>query len=282
MAGNLHEAGPADYGEAAVPGLDVTVPHPARVYNYLLGGKDNYAADRKAAEQFVAGGAKILVGVRSNRAFLGRAVRFLADDCGIRQFLDIGTGLPSADNTHQVAQSVAPESRIAYVDNDPIVLSHANALLRSAPGGACQYIQADLRDPHKILREAAQTLDFSQPVAIMLLMTLQYIPDSDNPQQIVDTLVDAVPSGSYLAISDVVLDLEADAKVAASADNLNKEMRDTRQNLRSLEQLAGFFGELELVEPGLVQLPRWRPDPSQSDPAADVTLSAYCGIGRKA
>jgi hypothetical protein len=282
MAGNLHEAGPADYGEAAVPGLDVTVPHPARVYNYLLGGKDNYAADRKAAEQFVAGGAKILVGVRSNRAFLGRAVRFLAGDCGIRQFLDIGTGLPSADNTHQVAQSVAPESRIAYVDNDPIVLSHANALLRSAPGGACQYIQADLRDPHKILREAAQTLDFSQPVAIMLLMTLQYIPDSDNPQQIVDTLVDAVPSGSYLAISDVVLDLEADAKVAASADNLNKEMRDTRQNLRSLEQLAGFFGELELVEPGLVQLPRWRPDPSQSDPAADVTLSAYCGIGRKA
>ena len=282
MAGDIREVVTGDNGEADVPpGLDVTVPHPARVYNYLLGGKDNYAADRKAAESFLAGGAKILVGVRSNRAFLGRAVRFLAQECGIRQFLDIGTGLPSADNTHEVAQAVAPESRIAYVDNDPIVLSHANALLRSTPVGTCQYIQADIREPRKILDEAAQTLDFSQPVAIMILMTLQYIPDSDNPHQIVKTLVDAVPSGSYLALSDVALDLEADARVKASADNLNRQMRDTRQNLRSLEQLTGFFSGLEMVEPGFVQLPRWRPDPDQDDPARDGTLSAYCGIGRK-
>jgi hypothetical protein len=281
MAGDIRDGAIADDSGPSLPGIDTTVAHPARVYNYLLGGKDNFAADRQAAEHFVAGGAKIMVGVRSNRAFLSRAVRFLAAEAGIRQFLDIGTGLPSADNTHEVAQAVAPECRIAYVDNDPIVLSHANALMKSARGGACQYIQADIRDPGRILKEAAQTLDFSQPVAVMILMTLQYIPDSDHPHEIVQTLVDAVPSGSYLAISDVVLDLEADAKVAASADNLNEELKDTRQNLRSVDQLAAFFSGLDLVEPGLVQLPRWRPDEHSNDPARNHTLSAYCGIGRK-
>jgi hypothetical protein len=153
-------------------GFDVTVAHPARVYNYLLGGKDNFEADREAARQMIAGGAKVLAGVRANRAFLGRAVRFLTGEAGIRQFLDIGTGLPTADNTHEVAQAMAPESRIVYVDNDPIVLSHATALLKSRPGGACQYVHADLRDPRKILDEAAKTLDFGQPVALMILMTL--------------------------------------------------------------------------------------------------------------
>ena len=196
MAGDIREVVTGDNGEAHVPpGLDVTVPHPARVYNYLLGGKDNYAADRKAAESFLAGGAKIRVGVRSNRAFLGRAVRFLAQECGIRQFLDIGTGLPSADNTHEVAQAVAPESRIAYVDNDPIVLSHANALLRSTPSGVCQHIPGRYpgagQDPQRGRADAG----LQPAVAIMILMTLQYIPDSDNPHQIVKTLVDAVPSG---------------------------------------------------------------------------------------
>ena len=281
MAGDMGDATGADTGGVELPGIDTTVAHPARVYNFLLGGKDNFAADRKAAEHFLAGGAKIMVGVRSNRAFLGRAVRFLAAEAGIRQFLDIGTGLPSADNTHEVAQAVAPECRIAYVDNDPIVLSHANALMKSAPGGACQYIQADIRDPGRILKEAGQMLDFGRPVAIMILMTLQYIPDSDNPDEIVQTLVDAVPSGSYLAISDVVLDLAADAHVRASADNLNEELKRTQQNLRSVDQLAGFFGGLEMVEPGLVQLPRWRPDEHGNDPALRHTLSAYCGIGRK-
>lgn len=281
MAGETRDGTIADDSGVTLPGIDTTVAHPARVYNYLLGGKDNFAADRKAAEHFLAGGAKIMVGVRSNRAFLGRAVRFLAGECGIRQFLDIGTGLPSADNTHEVAQAIAPECRIAYVDNDPIVLSHANALMRSAPGGACQYIQADIRDPGRILKEAAATLDFGKPVAIMILMTLQYIPDADHPHQIVQTLLDAVPSGSYLALSDVALDVEADANVKASADNLNKEMKGTRQNLRSLEQLGAFFSGLDMVEPGLVQLPRWRPDEHGNDPARNHTLSAYCGIGRK-
>ena len=260
--------------------FDVTVAHPARVYNYLLGGKNNFAADREAAEQMIAGGAKVLAGVRANRAFLGRAVRFLAGEAGIRQFLDIGTGLPSADNTHEVAQAVAPSSRIVYVDNDPIVLSHANALLKSAPAGACQYIQADLRDPRSILDQAAKTLDFDQPVAIMLLMTLQYVPDTDDPQQIVRTLVDAVPSGSYLAISDVAKDLAADANVTASADKLNEHLRTTRQTIRSLEQIAGFFSGLKMVDPGLVQLPQWRPDAAYAGPAQNVTLSAYCAIGR--
>jgi hypothetical protein len=267
--------------EGVLRDFDVTVAHPARVYNYLLGGKDNFAADRAAAEQMIAGGAKVLTGVRANRAFLGRAVRFLAGEAGIRQFLDIGTGLPSADNTHEVAQATAPSSRIVYVDNDPIVLSHANALLKSAPAGACQYIQADLRDPRSILDEAAKTLDFGQPVAIMILMTLQYVADADDPQQIVRTLVDAVPSGSYLAISDVAMDLAADANVAASADKLNEHLRTTRQTIRSLEQIAGFFTGLKMVDPGLVQLPQWRPDPGDAGPAQHVTLSAYCGIGRK-
>jgi S-adenosyl methyltransferase len=271
---------PDDDGRS-LPAFDATVAHPARVYNYLLGGKDNFAADREAAKQMIAGGAKVLVGVRANRAFLGRAVRFLAGEAGIRQFLDIGTGLPSADNTHEVAQAVAPLSRIVYVDNDPIVLSHAKALLKSAPGGACQYIQADLRDPRKILDGAAQTLDFGQPVAIMILMTLQYVPDADDPHEIVRTLVDAVPPGSYLAISDVAMDLAADANVAASADKLNEQLKTTRQTIRSVEQIAGFFSGLVMVEPGLVQLPRWRPDLGNAGPVGDITLSAYCGIGRK-
>jgi SAM-dependent methyltransferase len=262
-------------------GFDVTVAHPARVYNYLLGGKDNFEAEREAARQMIAGGAKVLVGVRANRAFLGRAVRFLAGEAGIRQFLDVGTGLPTADNTHEVAQAMAPESRIVYVDNDPIVLSHATALLRSTPGGACQYVHADLRNPRKILAEAAKTLDFGQPVALMILMTLQYIPDADDPHQIVRTLTDALAPGSYLAISDVARDLEADANVVESADRLNKRLGPARQTIRHPEQIAGFFDGLEMVEPGLAQLPQWRPDLGYTGPVEGITLSAYCGIGRK-
>jgi len=259
----------------------VSVAHPARVYNYLLGGKDNFAADREAAEQMLAGGAKILVGVRANRAFLGRAVRYLVAEAGIRQFLDIGTGLPTENNTHEVAQAIAPECRVVYTDNDPLVLAHARALLTSTPEGACQYIQADLRDPGKILGEAASTLDFSQPVAVMILMTLQYVPDEDSPHQIVATLLDALPSGSYLAVSDVARDLAADANVEASADRLNKRLGPVRQTIRSPEEIANFFAGLEMTEPGLVQLPQWRPDLGYTGPVEGVTLSAYCGIGRK-
>jgi hypothetical protein len=209
------------------------------------------------------------VGVRANRAFLGRAVRFLAEEAGLRQFLDIGTGLPTEGNTHQVAQAIAPQSRIVYVDNDPIVLSHATALLKSAPGGACQYINADLRDPAKILAEAAGTLDFSQPIAVMILMTLQYVPDADDPHRIVRTLMDAVPPGSYLAISDVARDLAADANVEASTERLNERLGPVRQTIRSPEEIGRFFDGLELTEPGLVQLPQWRPDLGPGGPVRE-------------
>jgi S-adenosyl methyltransferase len=163
------------------PSFDISVAHPARVYDYWLGGKDNFQADREAAAQMIEALPNILPGVRANRAFLRRAVQYLAGEAGIRQFLDIGTGLPTAENTHEVAQSIAAESRIVYVDNDPIVLAHARALLTSNPEGATAYIDADARDTGTILREAAKTLDFSQPVAVMALLILQYIPDSDGP-----------------------------------------------------------------------------------------------------
>jgi hypothetical protein len=265
--------------EAVPPDIDVSVAHPARVYNYLLGGKDNFAADREAAERMIEGGAKVLVGVRANRAFLHRAVRFLAE-AGIRQFLDLGTGLPTENNTHEVAQAIVPDSRIVYVDNDPIVLTHARALLTSTPEGACQYIEADVREPAKILEKAAETLDFSQPVAVMILMTLQYVPDADNPGQIVATLLDAVSPGSYLAVSDVARDLAADANVVASTERLNERLGPARQTIRSPEQIAGLFNGLEMVEPGLVQLPQWRPDLGYTGPLQGVKISAYCGVGR--
>ena len=173
----------ADAGDSTPEGvtLDTSVAHPARVYDYWLGGKDNFAADREAAEQVIAANPTVLHGVRANRAFLGRAVRYLAAEAGIRQFLDLGTGLPTAQNTHQVAQEIAPDSRIVYVDNDPIVLAYARALLASAPEGVTAYVPSDIRDTEKVLAGAAQTLDLSRPVAVMALMVLQYIPDGDDP-----------------------------------------------------------------------------------------------------
>jgi hypothetical protein len=254
--------------------FDTSVAHPARVYDYWLGGKDNFTADREAGDQALAAGAKILPGVRANRAFLRRAVRYLVVEAGVRQFLDIGTGLPSAGNTHEVAQSVAANARVVYVDNDPIVLAHARALLTSATGPVA-YIDADARDTGKILAEAAGTLDFGEPVAVMLLMILQYIQDYEEARRIVDECMDRVPSGSYLVHSDTALDLAADANVAGSATGLNERM-PTHQNLRTTTQLAAYYRDLELVEPGLVQLPRWRPD---GEPVFD--LSAYGAVARK-
>lgn len=198
--------------------FDTSVAHPARIYNYWLGGKDNYEADRQATEQAIAVTPDILPGVRANRAFLRRAVEFVAGQ-GIRQFLDVGTGLPTADNTHEVAQDIAPESRVVYVDNDPIVLAHARALLTSTPKGATAYVDADARDTAKIIESAAGLLDFTQPVAVMALMVLQYIPDSDHPEQIVSELMEAVPSGSFLVISDTTTDIGDGATRVASKIN---------------------------------------------------------------
>jgi O-methyltransferase involved in polyketide biosynthesis len=257
------------------PSFDITIAHPARVYDYLLGGKDNYEADRETAEQAIAAAPNILDGVRANRAFLRRAVQYLVGEAGIRQFLDVGTGLPTADHTHEVAQAIAPESRIVYVDNDPIVLAHARALLDSSPQGATDYVDADARDTDTILREAARTLDFSQPVAVMALLVLQYIPDSDGPRQVVSRLMDAVPSGSYLTISDTTRDIDA-SRVAGAASRLNAGMGPTRLTLRTRAEIAGFFDGLDLVDPGLVPLPQWRSLASLATP-----IPAYAGVGRK-
>jgi hypothetical protein len=268
---------PTDVPERASEPLsfDTGVAHPARIYDYWLGGKDNYQADRDTAEQAVAANPNILPGVRANRAFLRRAVQYLAGEAGIRQFLDIGTGLPTADNTHEVAQQIAPESRIVYVDNDPIVLAHARALLTSTPEGATAYIQADARDPGRILAEAAQKLDLSQPVAVMFLMTLQYIPDSDGPHEIVSRVMGAMAPGSYLAISDTTSDIDTQ-RVSSTTAQLNTQMGGTRLNLRSREEISRYFAGLDLVEPGLVPMPQWR---APADSAH--TIPCYAGVGRK-
>jgi hypothetical protein len=258
----------------APPELDTGVANPARIYDYWLGGKDNFAPDREAAEKVMQVFPGIIPGVQANRAFLGRAVQYLAGEAGVRQFLDIGTGIPTKGNVHEVAQTVAPESRIVYVDNDPMVLTHSLALLTSTPQGATSYIEADLREVDKILREAVAALDFQQPIAITLLMILMLV---ENPYEIVTRLMDAVPSGSYLVISHPASDVDT-GQISEAYDELNDRMGDVQGTLRSREEVAGFFDGLEMVPPGLVQLHRWRPDPG-----ADVSyeIPAYSGIGRK-
>jgi S-adenosyl methyltransferase len=231
-----------------VPDFNTEVPHIARIYDYWLGGKDNFAADREAAERAMATTPTIAPGVRANRRFLGRAVRYMAE-AGIRQFLD--------SNTHEVAQSVAPECRVVYVDNDPIVLTHARALLTSAADGVTDYIEADARDTATILAEAARTLDFSQPVGIMLIAILHCIPDSDDPGGIVATLADAVPSGSFVAITQPARDQVAGALKAEAS--LTQSMGQ-KVTFRTRDEIAGFVAGLDLVEPGVVPIQEWRPD----------------------
>jgi hypothetical protein len=258
------------------PQLDTSVASIARIYDYWLGGKDNFKADRDAAEQMIQQYPDIVTGVRKNRAFLGRAVHYLAAEAGIRQFLDIGTGLPSSNNTHEVAQRAAPEARIVYVDNDPIVLSHAQALLTSTPEGACAYLDADIRDTGKILKDAANLLDFSHPVAVCLIMILQFIPDEDDPVSIVRALVDAIPSGSYLTVAHPASDV--DQHVGPALRQLSTRMGGTRAVPRSHQEISRFFDGLEMVEPGLVQLHRWRPG-TGLDTGRD--LAAYGAVARK-
>jgi len=266
----------SDVQAERIAGLDTSVAHPARVYDYWLGGKDNFAADREAAERVLAVTPGLRFRVRANRAFLGRATRYLAADAGIRQFLDIGTGIPTGDNTHEVAQREAPDSRVVYVDNDPIVLLHAQALLRSTPQGATDYLQADLRDPDAIMDRAASVLDFSQPVAVMLLGVLHLIQDSEDPWGIVAQLMAAVPPGSYLAISHPAIDIH---HAQADAQRVYNERVSTPQTLRTRDQVARFFTGLELVEPGLVQVHQWRPDPG--DFAPEGVVSAHGAVARK-
>ena len=270
-----HWLASAAVGKSA--GIDTSVAHPARVYDYWLGGKDNFAADREAAERVLAVTPGLRARVRANRAFLARAVRYLAAEAGIRQFLDIGTGIPSANNTHEVAQAVAPDSRIVYVDNDPIVLTHARALLASGPEGSTQYVDGDIRDAAAILEAAATTLDLTRPTALMLLGVLHLIQDSEDPYRIVAGLMDALSSGSYLAISHPASDFHAPQQ--AEAQRRYNERVSTPQTLRTREEVARFFDGLELVPPGIVYVHTWRPDPGDIVPPDGK--SAHGGVARK-
>lgn len=273
----MSESSPASSQQPPIA-LDTTVAHSARLWNYLLGGKDNFAADREAAEFALALMPELVLSARADREFLGRTVRYLVADAGIRQFLDIGTGLPTANNTHEVAQSVAPESRIVYVDNDPMVLVHARALLTSTSQGATDYIDADVRDPEKILQAAADTLNFDQPIAVMLLGIMNFVVDNDEAFSIVDRLLDAVPSGSYLVVSHPTMEVNP-AAVEEAMRHWN-ESGAAPITARNLQELARFFQGLELLEPGIVSCSRWRPDPER--PGVDVDVSEFGGMGRKA
>jgi len=258
-------------------GFDISVAHPARVYDYWLGGKDHFEPDRIVAEEVIAVRPTIIRDIRANREFLGRAVRFLAGEAGIRQFLDIGTGIPSANNTHEVAQSVAPDSRIVYVDNDPIVLAHARALLTSTPQGACAYLDADLKDTGKILQEAARTLDFSRPVAVMFIGVLHLVSEEDDPVRIMGEMLGATVPGSYLALTQPAKDVNAD-QVAEGARRYNEKVK-VPQTRRTHAETLRFFDGMEVVPPGLVQCHRWRPAPGAV--GLEENVSAYGGVARK-
>ena len=269
--------GPDERDDTAQTGIDTTVPHSARIWNYWLGGKDNFAVDRAAGDAWAATFPGIRDIARASRSFLTRSIHYLAADAGIRQFLDVGTGLPTADNTHQVAQRVAPEARIVYVDNDPLVLAHARALLTSTPEGATAYIHADLRDPEKILAEAADTLDFSKPVALILSGVLGHVVDIGEARSIVRGLMGALPSGSYLSLNDGTSVVGGEQHEQATEDYNESGALPYIQ--RTPEEIASFFDGLELVPPGVVSCPRWRPESAADGPPAEV--DAFGGVGRK-
>ncbi len=253
--------------------------HPARVYDCLLGGKDNFAADREAAAQNLKVNPNARIPPRENRGFLRRAVQYLAEDAGIRQFLDIGTGIPTSPNVHEVAQAINPAARIVYVDNDPIVLAHARALLTSTPEGKTAYIDADLRDVNAVLGapDLRETLDLNQPVGLLLFGVMHLLPDSDDPHAITARFLDALPSGSYLALSHLTGDFDPEAweKVAAVA----REHANATMRVRSKQDIERFFDGLQLVDPGVQPLHHWRPESFPE--VTDVQVSAYGGVARK-
>jgi SAM-dependent methyltransferase len=258
--------------------LNTNVAQSARVYDYWLGGKDNFPADQAVAEAIAEQLPSIRTQVRAQRAFLGRSVRYLARDAGIRQFLDIGTGIPSAGNVHDVAQEFAPDAQVLYVDNDPIVLVHARALRPSTPQGRVSFIQADLREPRKILRapELAETLDLSEPVGLVLIGIMHHLRDEDDPRGIVATLMEALAPGSYLVLSQSTPDFDPEAMRGLAAAS---EQGGIANVPRSLADTEPFFAGLELVEPGLVPMATWRPDPvAEQDPRS---VYAYGGVARK-
>ena len=279
VGGRARGAAPdRESGESTVYRFDTSVAHPARIWDYWLGGKDNFAADRAAGNHVLEATPVVAQVARADRAFLASVVRHLATDLGIRQFLDIGTGLPTANNTHEVAQLAAPESRIVYVDNDPIVLAHARALLTSDPRGATAYIDADARDTASVLETAAQTLDFSQPVAVMFLGILLFIPDTDDPWAITSAVMDAVPGGSYLAISHGASDIQVPS--VATANSRYNEHSAVAMRLRARDEFTRFFNGLDLVGAGVVPINHWQPGLAAGAHLPDP-LPCYAALGRK-
>ncbi len=262
------------------PEVDVSRPHTARMYDYYLGGKNHFAADRALADKVLVTTPSARTAARENRAFLGRAVRFLAAEAGIRQFLDIGTGLPTTSSVHEVAQAVTPSARVVYTDNDPLVLAHARALLTSSPEGRTAYIQADLRQPESILASPVvrEVLDFSQPAALMLVAILHFLPDSDKPREVLDALLDALPSGSYLVASHTTAEHDpeqwAPLQRAYESGGIPGQFRDSGEFAR----LA--FSGLKLVPPGVVLVSEWRPDTHGPRPTP-AEVSVYGGVARK-
>jgi O-methyltransferase involved in polyketide biosynthesis len=256
-------------------GIDTSVPHSARIWNYWLGGKDNFPVDQEAGDAYTAVFPGIVEVARVSREFLGRAVRHLAAEEGVRQFLDVGTGLPTEENTHQVAQRVAPECRIVYVDNDPLVLVHARALLAGRPEGATHYVEADLHEPEKIIELAREHLDFGEPVALMLMGIMGHVPDDEEAYSIVRRLVEGLPSGGYLVLEDGTDTDDAFLEAQKGYDDTGA----VPYRLRSPAQIARFFEGLELLEPGVVSVPLWKPDPSPLGPPAEA--HAYGAVARK-
>jgi hypothetical protein len=263
-------------GDDAATKLDAGVPHSARLWNYWLGGKDNFAVDRAVADQILAMVPEMVESARADRAYLGRVVRYLAGEVGIRQFLDVGTGIPTANNTHEVAQQIAPTSRIVYVDNDPLVLVHARALLTSHPEGRTDYLEADLREPEKIIEGARRTLDFDQPIGLTMLGILNFVPDDDVAAQLVARLVEALPPGSYLAISHPTTEINGETMIEAL--RLWNDGPAAKMVLRSAEQVKHLFGDLDMVEPGVVSCSQWRPDKGEENAEP---VPHYGGVGRK-
>ncbi|MFF4712689.1 SAM-dependent methyltransferase [Streptomyces eurythermus] len=257
--------------------INTDQPHTARIWNYWLGGKDNYEVDREAGDRIRQLHPGIGEYARADRLFLGRAVRHLAGEVGIRQFLDIGTGLPTADNTHEVAQRVAPESRIVYVDNDPLVLAHARALLTSTPEGRTDYLDEDLRNVDAIVEHASRTLDFSRPVALILLGVVIFIGDDEDPYGLVRQLTDRLPSGSHLVLSHTI--------TSPSMPDVDEAVRFWNEHgtpkltQRTPAEVVRFFDGLRLLEPGLVSCSRWRPEPADGPEPAEVAM--FGGVARK-
>ena len=267
-----------DHGDE-LPDIDTSVAHSARIYDYILGGKDNFAADRQAAAKALGANPALATGMRENRALMRRMTAHLAGEAGIRQFLDIGTGLPTSPNMHEIAQSLRPDSRIVYVDNDPIVLTHARALLTGNTEGTTAYIHADLRQPEKILSDPRllETLDLSEPVALMVFGVLHFIPDEDDPHGVISTLLAELPSGSYLAVQHPTRDFYPE-NVGADRSYRNAGIPF---QYRSRAEFERFVAGLELVPPGLVPMVDWRPD-SEAGPRPSATeASAYAALGRK-